>query len=213
MALHIREGLMATKRQIAANRRNALKSTGPRSPRGKRRVAKNTLQHGLTAASPLGAEDAAVEDLARKLCDHMPDPVVLEHARQAARAQLLLQHMRVLKAEIINRIFACGALTFRPRFRSAASEAKYLRMQPRDQPLVWPPRDDLLAFLCQDEETRMGEAVRRTLKDLRKLARYEHRVFLQRGRACRAMRAAMTTARSAAEMGQHEIAKQTQVHE
>jgi hypothetical protein len=41
---------MATDRQIAANRRNALKSTGPRTYEGKARSGKNALRHGLSVA-------------------------------------------------------------------------------------------------------------------------------------------------------------------
>ena len=42
---------MATDKQIAANRRNAEKSTGPRTPEGKARCARNALKHGLAAVS------------------------------------------------------------------------------------------------------------------------------------------------------------------
>jgi hypothetical protein len=40
---------MASPRQIAANRLNARKSTGPRTLAGKRRSRRNALRHGLTA--------------------------------------------------------------------------------------------------------------------------------------------------------------------
>jgi len=42
---------MATIKQIQANRRNAQKSTGPRSPEGKEKVRFNALIHGLRAQS------------------------------------------------------------------------------------------------------------------------------------------------------------------
>jgi len=40
---------MATEAQIIANRRNARKSTGPRSRKGKNAVSQNTVKHGLLA--------------------------------------------------------------------------------------------------------------------------------------------------------------------
>ena len=45
---------MATsQRKIEANRANALKSTGPRTARGKRATSRNALAHGLTARAAL----------------------------------------------------------------------------------------------------------------------------------------------------------------
>jgi hypothetical protein len=38
---------MATKAQIRANRRNAEKSTGPRTDEGRTKVAQNAVKHGL----------------------------------------------------------------------------------------------------------------------------------------------------------------------
>jgi len=48
--------------KVAANRKNALKSTGPTTPQGKRRVAQNALRHGffsqcLLVKHPDGKED------------------------------------------------------------------------------------------------------------------------------------------------------------
>src|SRR4051794_15045422 len=42
---------MATDKQIEANRRNAQKSTGPRTPAGKAKCSRNALKHGLASIS------------------------------------------------------------------------------------------------------------------------------------------------------------------
>jgi hypothetical protein len=50
---------MTSVRHIEANRRNALKSTGPTSTEGKNRSRCNAVRHGLTAETVIGAfEDA-----------------------------------------------------------------------------------------------------------------------------------------------------------
>ena len=49
---------MSSLRQIEANRRNALNSTGPTTPEGKERSRRNALRHGLTAETVI----AALED-------------------------------------------------------------------------------------------------------------------------------------------------------
>src|SRR3954464_12530890 len=50
---------MTSHRQMEANRRNALRSTGPTSSEGKQRSRCNAVRHGLTAETVIGAlEDA-----------------------------------------------------------------------------------------------------------------------------------------------------------
>jgi hypothetical protein len=49
---------MTSFRQIEANRRNALRSTGPKTDEGKRQSRRNALRHGLTAETVIeGLED------------------------------------------------------------------------------------------------------------------------------------------------------------
>lgn len=52
---------MTSARQIAANRRNAQRSTGPRTEGGKDRARRNALRHGLTAETVVAALEDATE--------------------------------------------------------------------------------------------------------------------------------------------------------
>ena len=49
---------MATRKQIAANRRNSQESTGPRSDEGKARSSMNALKTGIDAKSQLSPKSA-----------------------------------------------------------------------------------------------------------------------------------------------------------
>lgn len=91
---------MSTDRQIAANRRNADKSTGPTSALGKAASAQNARRHGLTGAP---TQDAALTWYRVILEDEaaVPDPFNEDPYGRAAfdlaRAEAQLQ--RVRKAE------------------------------------------------------------------------------------------------------------------
>ena len=60
---------MATEKQIAANRQNAEKSTGPRTEYGKRRSRRNAMRHGLAAETVIDVleDPAAYKSLQRAI--------------------------------------------------------------------------------------------------------------------------------------------------
>jgi hypothetical protein len=64
---------MTSKKQIEANRRNAQKSTGPKTSEGKSAVAQNAIKHGFTADSPLipGEDITAWEAFKSKLSEEL----------------------------------------------------------------------------------------------------------------------------------------------
>ena len=58
---------MASERQIAANRRNARKSTGPRSGAGKKRASRNAYRYGLTLNITSAAFAKQLDKLVREI--------------------------------------------------------------------------------------------------------------------------------------------------
>src|SRR5215475_3555156 len=102
---------MASERQIAANRRNARKSTGPCSGAGRNRASRNAYRHGLTLSITSTAEYAKqLETLVCKIVGDTNDAVKLERARAIAQAELELARVRRAKVALIERSSAFGEL-------------------------------------------------------------------------------------------------------
>src|SRR4249919_1175456 len=98
---------MATERQIAANRINARKSTGPRSKHAKQRASRNAYRHGLSLSLTSSAAIAKrLDALARKIAGNSKNEVILQHARAAAQAELDLARVRQVKVALIERVSA-----------------------------------------------------------------------------------------------------------
>jgi hypothetical protein len=182
---------MASERQIAANRRNAKKSTGPRSASGKKRSGQNAHRHGL--AKPISSADFEdqLEKMARQMAEDSEDTATLTLARVAAEAQLQLSRVKQVKKALIERAMVFGRLDSPSYFRSELAEMRWLLAEiewREGKRLFRPPTPVVLnpsAPLPEDESERAAEAVRRLLSDLASLGRYESRAAGRRDRAVR----------------------------
>jgi hypothetical protein len=182
--------IVATERQIAANRHNARKSSGPRSASGKQRSSKNAFRHGLS--KPLSGTEfmQKVEALAVQIAGDRKDQVAIELARSAAKAELELARVRHLKAELIEGIAAFGRLDFPdPVWSSKDGAAGILRQIVGAPDGVKRPKLDMgaLPSILAEKPEHTAEAVRRALPELVSLVRYETRAAARRDRAIRAL--------------------------
>lgn len=97
---------MATERQIAANRANAKKSTGPKSRAGKSRSSQNAFVHGLTGWQPIDSDwGAHAERHARNIVDSTQGRIDMAHALSVAQAQLELVRARSTSSAIFGDIY------------------------------------------------------------------------------------------------------------
>ena len=172
---------MATERQIAANRRNARRSTGPRSTAGKRRVSRNAYRHGFSASvrSWKPEDQQQIEMLTKQFAGDATDPVTLDYAHTAAEAHVQLGLIRRAQLALIEQIRTFGVF----ETQEVMSQREALRHIRSFQETGDFATVGMEATLPKREPGRTAEAVRRALSELRKLDRFVRRAFASRNQA------------------------------
>jgi hypothetical protein len=92
---------MASAKQIAANRANAQRSTGPKTALGKMKSSRNSFRHGLSW--PL-ATSSKVDALARALTPRDADEAEWTSAVEFAAAQIELLRIRTIRTELVRAV-------------------------------------------------------------------------------------------------------------
>jgi hypothetical protein len=93
---------VATEKQIAANRANAQKSTGPKTAAGKLKSSRNAYRHGLSYPMRLDPVTSAKTDaIARALIGEDANEEKLRSAAEFAAAQRELQRIRSTRADLM----------------------------------------------------------------------------------------------------------------
>jgi hypothetical protein len=172
---------MASDRQVAANRRNAHRSTGPRSVAGRKRSSRNSLRHGLAAGATVNADRTrAIERLGSEIAGATTDTVALECARTFVEAEFELAQIRRTKVALISRVMAIGEVKKPPASHVIREGKRFFRAFDRGE--LYLPQFEPRAMPTTDPE-RTAEAIRRALPELIKLERYERRAAGRRARA------------------------------
>ena len=121
---------MASEAKIAANRRNAQRSTGPRTAPAKARVRRNALRHGLAAlvvGDPAVATE--VDRVAAAICGPQADRWEREQALIVAEALVNLKRIRKERTHIMEHMLLVPPLQD-PNARDTPSMAEVNRAAP-----------------------------------------------------------------------------------
>jgi hypothetical protein len=170
---------MTSAKQIAANRKNAAKTTGPRTARGKLRSRSNALRHGLAAVALMSpAVSAEIKLLAQEFCSEPTSPLLYEQALIIAENQILLRMVRHARVAVLKRMRACAPAVFAEIDPAAR---KSVEGEHRERDLAEPnsPTRHPEAPIAD------AEAVRDALCELARLDRYDRRARSGRNQAIR----------------------------
>jgi len=179
---------MSTLKQIAANRLNALKSTGPTTPEGKERSRSNAIRHGLTAETVItkleNAEDyqafeaAVIADydaetaVERELVLRLAS--VLWRLRRATGIETAL--FKSAAAELANVETGSPPLSLVGSINAPEEDQRHLRGMLRSEALA----EDILGL---DTNKDIGESFMRLAAlptfPLDRLSRYEYMLWRQ----------------------------------
>ena len=172
---------MNTSARANASRRNAKKSTGPRTGAGKSRVATNAHRHGL--AVPIAAlpqlETRAVV-LARRIAGENPSTNRADLARRVAEAQVDLQRVRAAKLLFSNGSTAKGTMAI-TRLTSKALDGDvnaYAQIEAQQNQIYSSPEK-------RSEAEAVVARIADPMHELAKLDRYERRALSRRRFAIR----------------------------
>jgi hypothetical protein len=106
---------MATERQIAANRANSLRSTGPKTLAGRSKSGRNAYRHGLSLNLASDPSIDKVKAIAHVFVGEGAEEGTLETVEAFVQAQLLLLRIRAERKNLAETIDLAGAI-----FRNSA---------------------------------------------------------------------------------------------
>jgi hypothetical protein len=125
---------LASEKQIAANRANAKKSTGPKTAAGRLKSSRNAFRHGLSLLSTEEpANQAEAKLIAQTLVSDQEDHAKVVAAAEIAQAHLDLRRIQAVRAELIAETDFTSASTEQLRRLAALDRYERLALTRRRQ--------------------------------------------------------------------------------
>jgi hypothetical protein len=155
---------MSSDKQIEANRRNAKKSTGPRTAVGTAVSSRNARKHAFTTNGPHNTVFAAqIETMAKAICPDTSSPRLWQEALTIGECTIVLRCVRAERIALIERLLGddSSPMTGQGAARVEAVECESMPASPRDG----------LEAMCLARQA------------LDRLERYERRALSRRKRA------------------------------
>jgi hypothetical protein len=158
---------MASDKQIAANRRNAMRSTGPRTRSGKARSRANSLRHGLLSKVLVDSLVAETDQLTRRIAREHGKPDDCFESRTIAEAELIILSARAVRAQLLD------TTSSKPAPDTKAEDGRHSEEGSRG------------GEVASAEERDLALAYLRSLPTLSRIDNYERIAVLRRQRAVR----------------------------
>jgi hypothetical protein len=181
---------LTSDRKTKANRANARASTGPQTPQGRARAARNALRHALSlpvCSNPALSDE--VEKLARKIAGASANAETQELARQVAEAQIDLHRVRYARHQLLSAALSDQHSDSHAKVRKNL-KVKGGLLQARAPELSI----EALEKFAIPSPRKFAMILSREAKQLLAMDRYERRAFSRRKFAMRAFDAARARA-------------------
>ena len=181
-------GIMTSSTKAKSNRRNAKKSTGPRTRTGKAKAALNAIKHGLSAQLIYDPETSArISAVASEFLEGLPQTELTTLlARQAAEAQIMFERVQEAKRQVWHEVASHPHIVKRGQFHDLndANELNQLEDKLREGFLgLMPLAPHLFAEPFYDEAEHDAEIIRLATKKRLNFIRFERRTVNQRDKS------------------------------
>jgi len=152
---------MTSARRIAANRRNAHKSTGPKTERGKASTRLNALRHGFAGTVKVSAgANPAIERLAKAIAGENAPAAWYEQAVIIAETDMMLRKVRAAMAAEIEREPPVSPKVMKAARILSALKIVQMFAPPTEEVENWPDAFEWALGLEEMSRGKLGRIIR-----------------------------------------------------